>query len=157
MRRSWIATLVSVLTLAAASGVVSAGPASASVNEEICVSTMHSVCAYAHGSNAVEMITQTGTTTNYWLNGANHPPGQIQQADTSMCLQLDHAAGNIVIEAACNGASYQQWQASLSNSGGGLAFSSSWNASLCLTYNESKAILDVVTCNGAWYQSFIPN
>lgn len=59
----------------------------------------------------------SGPTNNYsfsftdWLyNGPNHP-GQIQVDGQDLCMQLDHAAGNTVIMATCNGASYQKWAA----------------------------------------------
>jgi hypothetical protein len=69
-----------------------------------------------------------------------------------LCMQLDHAAGNTVILATCNGASYQSWEAVAAS--GGVAFVSEWAANQCLTYNQDYAELDTVSCNGAWYQSF---
>lgn len=33
-----------------------------------------------------------------------------KQANTSLCMQLDHDADNHVIESACTGASYQEWE-----------------------------------------------
>ncbi|HLK00863.1 MAG TPA: hypothetical protein VKU39_13275 [Streptosporangiaceae bacterium] len=89
-----------------------------------------------------------------WLfNGLNHP-GQIQVWPPSpgLCMQLDHNAGNIIIVAACNGASYQKWSPELLN--GNIVYRSQWDATQCLTYNQSRSILDTVTCNGAWYQNF---
>lgn len=109
------------------------------------------------GSQDNIWMLSTGYDT--WLyNGPNHP-GQIQLDGgldgVSICMQLDHNAGNIVIYATCNGANYQKWDG-FSAGTGREGFRSEWNTSLCLTYNESKNYLDVVACDGQWYQAFVP-
>ena len=71
------------------------------------------------------------------------------------CMQLDHEAGNTVIFAACNGASYQKWDG-FSTGSGTDGFRSVWDSTQCLTYNASQNYLDTVACNGHWYQSFAP-
>ena len=48
-------------------------------------------------------------------------------------MQLDHAAGNTVIEATCAVATYQTW--ALSTAG---QFISAWDPSQCLTDNASR-------------------
>lgn len=140
--------------VALSTAVIGAGPATAATPEGLCLASVD-VCAFANGSQQpILMETVQGIVPATWLyNGLNHP-GQIQGAGNSLCMQLDHAAGNTVIEAACNGASYQKWAAVLAP--GGWAFVSQWDTTQCLTYNRDRGILDTVTCNGAWYQSFLP-
>lgn len=135
--------------IAAATAVISAGPASAATPRMFCVNS-GDVCASANGASAVQMI--AFSSGDFWLfNGLNHP-GQIQLDGSSLCMQLDHNAGNIIIVAACNGASYQKWSPGFLN--GNIVYRSQWDTTQCLTYNQNHSILDTVTCNGSWYQNF---
>lgn len=150
MKLSRIVGGVAVAVMAAvATVVVGASPASAAVTGTLCIHGT-AQCAVPNGSQAVRMVFNPGVDWSW--NVLNHPPAQIQLTGTSTCLQLDHQAGNIVIAARCNGATYQKWQTGWG--GGGYVFSSAWDPSQCLTWNESKAILDTVNCTGAWYQQF---
>ena len=136
--------------IVAATGVIGVGTASAATPREFCVNNSL-ICAFPEGGNAVAML-QTNKLDPLWLyNGVNHP-GQIQQAATGLCMQLDHNAGNIIIEAACNKASYQEWNPYLL--AGSVVYASVWDGSQCLTYNQDLSRLDTVDCTGAWYQNF---
>jgi hypothetical protein len=139
--------------LAVGTAFIGAGPAAAATPEILCIANTD-VCAIANGQYPVLMEASPGVMLGNWLyNGLNHP-GQIQAAYGDLCMQLDHDAGNVVIGATCNGASYQKWAAVIAP--GGWAFVSQWDTTQCLTYNRDHAELDTVTCNGAWYQSFRP-
>jgi hypothetical protein len=141
--------------------VIGAHPAAAASPSILCIGLTNQewTCAQPNGSSPVAMPTETQPFEpefdwDWWLyNGLNHT-GQIQESDTSLCMQLDHNAGNTVIEATCNGASYQKWTAFLAPNGYSWMFYSMWDMNQCLTYNASHHYLDTVACNGAWYQSF---
>ena len=140
---------------AAATVVIGAGAASAATPQMLCV-YQTDFCASVPGSPAIKMIVSESPFD--WLyNGPDHGPGQIQLSlPFDVCMQLDHAAGNIVIGAKCNGASYQSWQA-IAIAGTfpeSFEFQSQWDKSQCLTYNQDKAWLDTVACKAAWYQTF---
>jgi hypothetical protein len=154
-RRRTTAAVVAGL-MAAATGLVGAGPASAASPQDLCVSG-HNECALIEGAQANIWMLSTGYAS--WLYNVPGHPGQIQLDGgldgVSICMQLDHDAGNTVIYATCNGANYQKWDGF--SAGTGLeGFISAWDTSLCLTYNESKNYLDAVTCDGQWYQAFDP-
>ena len=146
------ATAVAVAAGAiAATGVIGAGTASAATPREFCVNNT-SICAFPNGGSAVVMQEDSQGPNPLWLfNGADHS-GQIQQAGTGLCMQLDANAGYLVIEAACNGASYQKWDPYLFN--GSIVYASEWDETQCLTYNREHNRLDTVLCTGAWYQNF---
>jgi hypothetical protein len=149
--------------LALSTAVIGAGTAAAATPTLLCIRDTNTVplCAQPEGSSPVIMCEVTRKSGpdcpifKGWLyNGLNHP-GQIQQNGTSLCMQLDHNAGNLVIEATCNGASYQKWAAFLA-ANGMWSYYSMWDPTQCLTFNADLAELDTVTCNGAWYQQFYP-
>lgn len=73
----------------------------------------------------------------------------------TVAAAAQYNAGNIVIYATCNGANYQKWDG-FSAGTGREGFRSEWNTSLCLRYSESKNYLDVVACDGQWYQALVP-
>jgi hypothetical protein len=144
-----VGAVAAAIMAGAATVVIGAGPASAALTGTLCIHGT-AQCAVPNGSQAVRMVFDPGVDWSW--NDVTHPAGQIQQTGTSTCLQLDHQDGNIVIAARCNGATYQKWQTGWG--GGGYTFRSTWDSSQCLTYNESKEILDTVACTGAWYQQF---
>jgi hypothetical protein len=89
------------------------------------------------------------STTNWVYTDVNRGYGQIRQAGTQLCMQLDSAAGNVVIESGCNkSATYQEW-AFLSTAQFGWQFLSKWHpsgqpgAQLCLTYNQDQKNLHI--------------
>jgi hypothetical protein len=166
MKLRSIIPFAAAAVMAISTAVIGAGAAAAATPSGLCVPGNYDACAVPEGSSPVRMclwegwIKMQGLCTGsaeFWLyNGLNHT-GQIQEAGTSSCMQLDHDAGNLVIEARCNGASYQKWTAFLAPNGVDWMFYSMWDMNQCLTYNEDHQYLDTVACNGAWYQSFIPN
>jgi hypothetical protein len=160
MKLRSIIPIVTVGVVALSAAVIGARPASAAIQGNLCIGT---VCAFPNGAGSpVGMAVGQNFNWNSpgwggWLfNGLDHT-GQIQQATSSLCMQLDHAAGNLVIEATCNGASYQKWTAFLAPDGYDWMFYSMWDMSQCLTYNADHSRLDTVGCNGAWYQQFAPD
>jgi hypothetical protein len=110
------------------------------------------VCAYARNSDAMTMQNVGGSVTN-WYYGKGY--GEIKQANTDLCMQLDNSGGNIVIEAKCSSAKppYQEWAPNGSDQ-----IRSKWGkTALCLTYDKDQGILKVGGCSltNAWYQKFI--
>jgi hypothetical protein len=139
--------------LAAATAVIGAGAASAVSARPFCVNNT-SICAFPNGGSVIGMHEDSQGSNPLWLfNGVNHD-GQIQQNGTGLCMQLDHDGGNIVIEAACNKASYQEWDPYVLD--GYVVYESEWNGdgAQCLTYNSDHNRLDTVACTDAWYQNF---
>jgi hypothetical protein len=156
MKFSRTMAVMAASVIAAATGIVGAGAASAASPQAFCVNGS-SVCAVGEGASSAVFMFASGSPTAWLFNNQTHPPAQIQQAGADLCLQLDHSAGNIVIEATCNRASYQTWQAApiITNAPiNGIAYVSEWDTNLCLTYNADEEILDAVNCDGAWYQAF---
>jgi hypothetical protein len=142
---------VAASAIAAATGAIGADTASAATPRGFCVDNIF-ICADPNGGNAVQMLEASQSPAPLWLFNEVDHPGQIQQNGTSLCMQLDADGGYIVIEATCNGASYQKWDPYLLN--GSVVYASEWDESECLTYNEDYARLDTVPCTGAWYQNF---
>ena len=145
--------LVAAGVMVVGTAITGAGSAAAATPERLCVASEDDICAEVNGYQI--LMQDLPYPFIQWLyNGPNHP-GQIQLNDEDSCMQLDHDAGNTVIMATCNGASYQKWAAFYAP--GGWAFYSEWDTTQCLTYNRDYAELDTVTCNGEWYQSFTSN
>ena len=70
-----------------------------------------------------------------------------------LCMQLDHAKSNEVIEARCVHATYQEWapihvakKDPGTDSTDLYEFRSDWDQKLCLRYNTSHHVLDNATC-----------
>lgn len=141
----------SLLAVVAVIGLSDTAKASLTSYTNLCVLDNGSyVCAYSQGTgNTILMLpkSSTGINTTNWYWPDTGTWNIIKEAGTNRCMQLDHAAGNTVIEATCAVATYQTWY--LSTAG---QFISAWDPSQCLTYNASQAKLDTVTCNGQWYQ-----
>jgi hypothetical protein len=116
----------------------------------------NNLCAYAHGPNPVVMTGVQSSTTNwYYPTGGS---GDIAQANTTNCMQVDASAGYKVIEGACNGATYQLWNV-VNDVGatGYYQFQSEYNKAECLTYNAVDADLIIGGCGKTdWYQHFYP-
>ena len=144
-------SLVAAGVMVVGTAITGAGSAAAATPEQLCIASEDDICATPNGSYPVLMNNYSFSFTDWLYNGPNHP-GQIQVNGQDLCMQLDHAAGNTVILATCNGASYQKWAAFYAP--GGWAFYSEWDTTQCLTYNRDYTELDTVTCDGAWYQSF---
>jgi hypothetical protein len=145
------ATLLTTLIAGTASAATSATPvANSAVNPTLlCVHGTNGfkVCARGRGSQAIEM-TQPVNGVSAWFYGSGY--GEIQEDGTDLCMQLDHAAGNIVIEATCSGPSFQLWEILSTNQ-----IRSDWDKSLCLQYdNAAGNILVAGTCVNTWYEQF---
>jgi hypothetical protein len=120
-------------------------------------------CALADGPGNELQIVQlhTSYTTNWWqpLGGLGNGSGFFQQADTDLCMQVDHNAGNVVIEAKCATAeSYQLWTPVYSTDAYGTyiaRYETNWNKSLCLSYVADGQTFTVTSCGNYWYQWFL--
>jgi hypothetical protein len=92
--------------------------------------------------------------TNWYLNGNN----EIQQANTNLCMEINHDGGNVIREAPCKAVSYQQWGEW--TTGGANWFNSAWSPDgnqYDLVYNQNNSDLDVIVNNFQnlpWYQLF---
>ena len=104
-----------VMALGALFGISSAGPAAAASYTHLCVDRNgESLCAWANGSEqpvGVLYEPSTGSSTTNWVypthNGAS---GTISQADTSLCMQINHDGGDVVREAPCSaGGTPETW------------------------------------------------
>jgi hypothetical protein len=144
--------LVAAGVMVVGTAITGAGSAAAATPERLCVASEDDVCAAPNGAYPVLMNNYSFSNFTEWLYNVPNHPRQIQLSGQDLCMQLDHDAGNTVILASCNGASYQKWNAFYAP--GGWAFYSQWDGTQCLTYNRDYAELDTVTCNNAWYQSF---
>jgi hypothetical protein len=158
--------IVSCTMAVAAMGVVYAGTASANASANyMCVNANDGggdICAFgARAVNSeIEMIPWASNWApqmlwHYPTNPTSY--AKISQDGTNLCMQLDHNAGNLIIEATCSTStpSYQEWLPVATYNGD--IFVSKWqaNPTLCLTYNANQGYLDAVTCNkNAWYQQF---
>jgi len=162
MRKSLLLIVSSVLAVAAM-GVLSAGPASAtesSGDTSMCVDNFavgEFDCAWANGvGQPVGMYPLTGNTTNWYIPVSGW--GEIRQAGTNRCMQLNHSAGDVIQEETCSGASYQMFKRYYFSTATYI-YISEWAPYLCLTYNQSHQILDMVTCpyhNGVFAPGYAP-
>jgi hypothetical protein len=145
--------LLAFALIAGSAGAASAATPASSTYRFLCTYINNSLCAIAAGSgNYVQMEGATepphNTTNWYYPTGTGYTT--IRQANTQLCMQLDHDASNRVIEATCNTASYQEWDLT-SNS----EFRSEWDTSLCLTTPFPGGPLYASTCTaGSEYQIF---
>jgi Ricin-type beta-trefoil lectin domain-like len=164
--RRVVALAASTVTAVAVVGVVGTATASASTVEPdwLCVYTpptnnvpQAQICAYAQGSNPIAMTSPDSTTTNWYFPAGGH--GEIYQANTNNCMQVDAGDAYKVIEAQCNGANYQEWNVD-DDTGDTLywVFQSAYAPAECLSYNRDAADLYIGGCDGStdWYQQFYP-
>jgi len=164
MRKSLL--IVSSVLAVAATGVMSAGPASAtesSGSTSMCVYNSAAGeygefdCAWANGAGQpVGMYPITGNTTTWYVPVSGW--GEIRQAGTNLCMQLNNSANNRIQEATCTGASYQKFSRHYFSQNT-YVYNSEWGPYLCLTYNENNQILDMVTCpyhNGVFAPGYAP-
>jgi hypothetical protein len=144
-----------VATVALSGACVGAASASTPTYRYLCTENpFPNFCATAHGqSQTVQMEGNTEPPHNdtnwYYPHGSAFT--EIQQANTDLCMQVDHDADNHVIEATCNGASYQEWDLV-----GHSQFRSEWNEGVCLTTPDLGGDLYVGGCSttGSWTQTF---
>jgi hypothetical protein len=153
------AVVAASMVIVVAIGVTGAGKASASESPTyayLCVqqsSTSLEYCALAQGSNAVDMTPlDLSYLTNWYYPTSGY--GEISQANTNECMQLDNADGNIVREATCIGDAAEEWEPFGSYG----QWRSKWDASLCLTFDLDAENLDAGGCGVGytWYQDIFP-
>lgn len=107
-----------VLALSALTGGTAAAPASAASYTHLCLQGQ-TTSGCLIGLGAGKFVSLSGiepgvAITNWIYPDSNGAMGQIQQANTDLCLQ-DDAVGtdgvtNVVREAACNGDEAEQWE-----------------------------------------------
>jgi hypothetical protein len=115
-----------------------------------------------------EYEAKTANSLTLWYNFAlitDEDHQEIEQVNsagelTDHCMQLDHARGNTVIQAACNGKSYQEWEkvyiGLLNGEGQFDEYRSDWDRDLCLSYNAAGHDIYVRGCSKLrpWWQQF---
>jgi hypothetical protein len=156
-----------VTILGALFAISSAGPAAAASYTHLCVDRSgESLCAYAHGSEqpiAVIYEPATGSSTTNWVyprtSGAS---GTISQANTGLCMQINHNGGDVVREAPCSdGGTPEAWKNMYVN--GRTEFLSVWaddyyGGQWCLTWVDNLSVSEtyVLPCadNGAAYNGW---
>ncbi len=117
-------------------------------------------CILANGSgNELQVVRlQTSYTTNWFSPGT---VGFFKQANTDLCMQVDHNAGNVVIETKClTTESYQLWTTVTSTDSNGYfiyRYETNWDKALCLSYDSDGQTFTVTSCGNHWYQWFILN
>ncbi len=118
------------------------------------------VCAQAEGSGyVVDMEGDNGQDiTNWYYPTSGYQ--EISQADTKLCMEVDAAGGDVVIEATCAGLASERWERiPVGTDVFGETYyilQSDWDPSLCLAYNEEYGWLVADTCNGNdWYEDFV--
>jgi hypothetical protein len=145
---------------ASAATASAAGPAAASASgtvasSPLCVdTTSFHACASPEGLTAPITVLRSGYGSwSYPLTPGS--TGEIKQA--GLCMQLDHADGNIIEEAYCDQASFQEWE-QVRESYFPVEFRSLWDLSLCLQYDNALGnILVAGPCVNTWYQWFYTN
>jgi hypothetical protein len=148
---------------AAVIGLAGAGAASASSTSDLCVVKpvpgTATYCVWAQGLSKQAILKAKAVSVTNWVYPTGNGYREIYQAHTNLCLQLDAAAHNAVIEGPCIGAKYQEWEIT----GGFTQFHSEYNTHLCLSMNASTknktraGTLYAATCgsrSSAWYQDF---
>jgi hypothetical protein len=149
-----------VLALSVLTGVTAAAPASAASYTYLCLQGQGSSGCLL-GLGAGDFVSLSGVEpgvaiTNWVYPNSNGAMGQIQQANTDLCLQ-DDAVGamgvpNAVREAACNGDEAEQW-ANVYNAG----TKSTEFVNLYVLYDETQGAegLDCLAWSGEVALAFI--
>jgi hypothetical protein len=159
------AALGAAVVAAVATGVAGAGTASASTAHRGTFCTAITAgsagfCAIAEDApQPVRMLQdpQQNSSPTTWAYPIQGGYQQILNGNLSLleplCMQLDHAKSNEVIEARCVHATYQEWapihvtkKDPLTDSTDLYEFRSDWDQKLCLRYNTSHHVLDNATC-----------
>jgi hypothetical protein len=125
------AIAVSVLTLAALTGVTGAAPASAATPpyHHLCLRENNATvsCIQAQGAGQpIVMANPSRSDLTNWVYPANGDTGLIQQAHTNLCMQLNWDA-SVIIEATCNSnLTYQLWENGYDSKTRRTLFESTW-------------------------------
>lgn len=156
IRQAIVLATTSIVAVGALGGITGVGTASAATPTFLCTysaqGSSSSVCAYAQRSNPVKMIAPIPSTTR-WTYPANGHWGRIEQANTSLCMQVDPGHGYAVIEATCNASASQQWINHYYAQAKRTTFWSNLGA-LCLSYDKRDQILKADPSVLGWYQFF---
>jgi hypothetical protein len=150
LERTSVTAAAGVMALSALVGTSSASPAAAAAPAftHLCVDRNgESLCAWANGSEqpvAVRYEPSTGTSTTNWVYPTtNGGSGQISQAHTTLCMQINHDGGDVVREAPCaDGGTPEMWKNQYV--GGRTEFLSVWadayyGTQMCLTWQDNLA------------------
>jgi hypothetical protein len=115
----WFSALAAgIVALSALTGLAGAAPASAATWTYLCVTAPDSApepgtqCIYSNGVGDYPVMTAPDSVsdmTNWTYPNANADIGDIKQANTNLCLQVNAAAGGLVIGAECVNDSAEQW------------------------------------------------
>lgn len=146
---------VGIIAFGVLTGVTTAGPASAAAPpwHHLCVDLGSGIGSDPNGSNdfclvplglneviGAEETVQFGISATNLTNWSfqfpdgslspfiNGDTGMIKQANVNLCMQLDHADGDIVRGAACNNSAAEQWKDVYDAQGRRTWFESVWAA-----------------------------
>ena len=150
-RRTSAMAAAGVMALGALFGISSAGSAvaAAAPYSHLCVDRDgESLCAWANGSEqpvGVLYEPSTGTSTTNWVypTSVGGSGGTISQADTTLCMQIDHDGGDVVREAPCSdGGTPETWVNQYDAAAGRTEFLSVWaddyyGGQWCLTWEDN--------------------
>lgn len=159
-----------VMALGALIGISSAGTAAAAAPwSHLCVDRDgESLCAHSNGSEQpVSVIFEptTGSSTTNWVYPTgNGNRGYISQANTTLCMQVNHDGGDVVREAPCSdGGSPETWINQYDAATGRTEFLSVWADAYygdkeCLTWVDnlvvSEAYVEPCDTVGAIYHDW---
>lgn len=112
-RMGWLSAVAAgVMALSALTGLAAAAPASAATWTYLCVNNPDSgaQCIYSNGVGDYPVMDPPASDmTNWTYPNANADIGEIKQANVDLCLQVNAAAGGLVIGAKCINDSAEQW------------------------------------------------
>jgi hypothetical protein len=161
--RRFAGMAVSILAAATLIGIGGAGTASASTvgPGHLCtnyyVSSVNGNNSYygpgcAYGTSPISFVAEGYPgNTNWYMSNSGY--GNIKQANTNLCMELDADAGYTVVKATCGSATYMQWEWY------GSEIISEWATTvneeyMCLTLNDAGNDFDVIPCKGDAAEDF---
>jgi hypothetical protein len=116
LRSGPISTIAAgILALGALTGATAAAPASAASWTHLCIDNLatHTIVACAQsegvGYDIGHSLPSNSSLTNWTYPSTNGAVGTIQQANTDLCMQVDWAAGGVVVGAACVDDQAEYW------------------------------------------------
>jgi hypothetical protein len=142
------------LTLGGITGI--AGTASAASWTYLCavnpVMSGDTGCMLAHGiDHHITMETPRTGTTNWTYPNTNGAEGEIKQANTNLCIQVNASDSDYVRENTCVGDAAEEWINFYNAEYKETMFKSVWNQSLCLDdpANGNQQVYSCSTSNVA--------
>ena len=133
------AVAAAALAVSALTGVAESGSASAASYTFLCAvnpdfGTSAPACLLSNGNGArISAETARTGTTNWTYPNVNGEEGEIQQANTNLCMQVNASDSDYVRGATCVGDAAEEWINSYNPEYHETMFISAWNTSLCLT------------------------